>query len=132
MAATLFTHSVGVLYKSDEGTLANTTESFTGNAETGIKADVPAGAIDQSYKVPTVTVLNIVSCCMVTTLATTVKTYLATVLKDTLALTAGKQLVWDSNSAAPIPFTSNFDEVRVTNPDNSKITPFRLAVLLTN
>src|SRR2546430_243046 len=111
--ATVFTHSVGVLYKSDQGTIANTTESFTGNAESGVKADIPAGSTDLAFVVPLVTRVNVVSCCLVSTLATTVKTYLATVLKDTLTLAAGKQLEWDSNSAAPNPFTSNFDEIKV-------------------
>jgi hypothetical protein len=126
-----FTHSVGVTYKSQEGTITNTTESFTGDAEEGIDTTVPAATTDQVEACP-ITVAKITSCCMYSAVALTVKTYAAGVLKQTIALAAGKQLVWNSSSAFANPFTNDFDTMKLTNADVSKSTNFKARFLLTD
>jgi hypothetical protein len=61
-----------------------------------------------------------------------VKTYAAGVLKQTIALAAGKQLVWNSSSAFANPFTNDFDTMKLTNADVSKSTNFKARFLLTD
>ena len=127
----MFTHSIGVLYKSAEGTIANTTESFTGAAEEGVDVSVPAATTDQAEAI-NVTIAKIQSLCLFSPLALTVKTYAATVLKQTITLTAGKQLVWDTNSTFANPFTNDFDTIKLSNADPTKAAAFKLRVLLSD
>jgi hypothetical protein len=127
----MFTHSIGVLYKTKEGTISSTTQSFTGNGEEGLDVSVPAATTAQAEPL-TVTVANIVSCCLFSNLALTVKTYLAGVLKDTIALAAGKELTWYQGSQAAIPFSSNFDTMKLDNGDPVKAAGFKATFLLTD
>jgi hypothetical protein len=124
-----FSHSVGVLYKSQEGTIANTTDNFTGNAEEGIDVTVPAATTDQ-VEALSVTVANIVSLCLFSAVALTVKTYAAGVLKQTINLPAGKQLTWNNASSFANPFTNDFDTMKLTNADPTKSTTFKARFLL--
>jgi hypothetical protein len=127
-----FTHSIGVLYKSQEGTIANTTDSQTGNAEEGIDVAVPAATTDQVEPLA-ITVANIKMCCLFSTITDlVVKTYAAGVLKQTINLTAGKQLTWVLGSTYANPFTNDFDTFKVSNADPVKVTNFKARFLLTD
>ncbi|SRR6266498_1469931 len=131
LAGMAFTHSVGVVYKSQEGTIANTTDSFVGNAEEGLDVAVPASTTDQ-VEALAITVANIVSVCLFSAVALTVKTYAAGVLKQTIALPAGKQLTWNNASSFANPFTNDFDTMKVTNADLTKATTFKARFLLSD
>jgi len=126
-----FSHSIGVLYKSQEGTISNTTQAFTGNAEEGVDVSVPAATTAQAEALA-VTVANIVSCCLFSNLALTVKTYLGGTLKDTIVLAAGKELTWYQGSQAAIPFSANFDTIKLDNADPTKAATFKARFLLTD
>ncbi len=126
-----YTDSIGIQYKSAEGTITNTTESFTGDAHEGIDTTVPAATVDQ-VEGCSVDISKIKSCVLYAPLAVTVKTYLATVLKDTIPLVANKQLVWDINSTFALPFSSDFDTMKVSNADLTKSTAFKARFLLTD
>ena len=127
----MFTHSIGVLYKSPEGTIANTTESFTGAADEGVDVSVPAATTDQAEGC-SVDVSKLVSLCLFSQLALTVKTYAGGTLKQTVNLTAGKQLVWDQNSSYANPFTDDFDTIKLSNADPTKATAFKARFLLSD
>jgi hypothetical protein len=131
MIGMAFTHSVGVQYKSQEGTIANTTDSFNGNAEEGMDVAVPASTVDQ-VEALAVTVANITSLCLFSAVALTVKTYAAGVLKQTINLSAGKQLVWNNASHFANPFTDNFDTLKLSNADLVKATTFKARFLLSD
>jgi hypothetical protein len=126
-----FTHSVGVLYKSQEGTISNTTTSFVGNAEEGVDVSVPAATTDQPEAIA-ITVANLVSFCLFSALAVTVKSYAAGVLKQTVTLAAGKELVWYAGGGFTNPFTNDFDTLKITNADPTKATTFKARFLLTD
>jgi hypothetical protein len=126
-----FTHSVGVLYKSQEGTITNTTDSYIGNAEEGLDVSVPAATTDQAEAI-SVTVANIVSLCLFSPLALTVKTYAGATLKDTIALAANKQIVWTNTSPYANPFANNFDTIKLTNADPTKAAAFKARFLLSD
>jgi hypothetical protein len=127
-----FTHSIGVLYKSQEGTIANTTDPFTGNAEEGLDVNVPAATTAQAEALA-ITVANLVSLCLFsTTTAVVIKTYAAGVLKDTINLAAGKQLVWNNASTFANPFSVNFDTIKLDNADPTKATTFKARFLLSD
>ena len=126
-----FTHSVGVLYKSQEGTISNTTTSFVGNAEEGLDVSIPPATTDQAEAI-SITVANLVSFCLFSALAVTVKSYAAGVLKQTVTLAAGKELVWYSGGTFTNPFTNDFDTLKITNADPTKATTFKARFLLTD
>jgi hypothetical protein len=131
MIGMAFTHSVGVQYKSQEGTIANTTDSFNGNAEEGMDVAVPANTVDQ-VEALAITVANIVSLCLFSAVALTVKTYAAGVLKQTINLPAGKQLVRNNTSSFANPLTDNFDTMKLSNADLVKATTFKARFLLSD
>lgn len=125
------TYSVGVQTKTPEGTIANTTESFNGNVGAIVDAVVPAATVDQ-VEACSVKVANLVMCILFSPLAVTIKTYEAGVLKQTMALAAGKQLVWDQNSTFANPFTDDFDTMKISNADVAKSTTVKARFLSSN
>jgi hypothetical protein len=131
MVGMAFQHSVGVLYKSQEGTIANTTDAFNGNAEAGLDVAVPANTVDQ-VEALAVTVASLVSLCLFSAIALTVKTYAACVLKQTINLPAGKQLVWNNTSSFANPFTNDFDTIKLSNADPVKATTLKARFLLSD
>lgn len=124
-----YKHSIGVLYKTTEGTIANTTEDFLGDENEGIDTTVPPATTDQVEEL-SIDVSAIVSCAMFSAVALTVKTYAAGVLKQTIVLTAGKMVLWDHNSSFANPFTDDFDTMKLTNADVTKSTNFKARFLL--
>jgi hypothetical protein len=131
IAPGVYTHSVGVTYKTPEGTITNITESFTGEGEAGVDTTIAAATTDHAEGC-SVDVSKIVSCCMFSALDTTAKTYAAGVLKQTFSLVAGKQMVWKSSDVAANPFTDDFDTLKITNGDGTKSTTFKARFLLTD
>jgi hypothetical protein len=125
------TYSVGVQTKTPEGTIANTTDNFIGNAASIVDASIPAATADQ-VEACAVTVANLVMCVLYSVLALTIKTYAAGVLKQTINLPAGKQMVWDTNSTFDNPFTDNFDELKISNADGTKATTLKARFLMSN
>jgi len=124
-----YKHSVGVLYHSPEGNIANTTEDFLGDENEGIDTTVPPTTVDQVEEL-SIDVSTIVCCCLYSAVALTVKTYAAGVLKQTINLRAGKQIVWDENSPFANPFTDDFDHMKLSNADLTKATNFKARFLL--
>jgi hypothetical protein len=127
----MYTHSVGIQYKSPEGTIANTTEDFHGDFNEGIDTNVPPSTVDQVEACP-VTVAKIVSCCIFSAVAVTLKTYAAGVLKQTIPVAAGKQITWGNTFTFACPFTDNFDTMKISNADPAKNTNFKARFCLTD
>lgn len=124
-----FSHSVGVLYRSAEGTIANTTETNVGNMETGLDVVVPNSTTDQVEPIA-VDVSRIQSFCMYSSAtALTIKTYASAVLKQTLVIAAGQQETWTLNSPFTNPLTDDFDTIKLTNADGIKSTTFKFRCL---
>jgi|ERR1700687_2761465 len=125
------TYSLGVQFKTPEGTIANTTESFTGNTGSVVDTSIPAATTDQAENC-NVVIADLVAFVLFAPLAVTVKSYKATVLKQTVDLAAGKQLVWDTNSTFTNPFTDDFDTLKISNADLTKATIFKARFLMSN
>ena len=123
-----FTHSIGVTYKTDEGTIANTLDSFTGDAEQGLDVTIPASStIRENVQVYQ---SEIVSFCLWSKLALTVGLYKNNSLVQTISLGANKQLNWDNGLANSNPITADFDSVHLTNPSITTATAFKARFLL--
>ena len=125
------TYSIGIQTKTPEGTIANTTDSFVGNAASIVDAAVPAATTDQ-VEACSVKVANLVMCVLFSAVALTIKTYEGVTLKQTIALPAGKQMLWDQNSTFANPFVDDFDSIKISNADPSKATTLKARFLMSN
>ena len=111
----MFTHTYGVLYRSGAGTITNTTDSFTGNAEVNYDDTIPGTTTNKEADLA-ITVANIVSMVIHSDQALTIKTNSSTVPDDTITLTANKQKAWNSDMVtAQRPLTTDVTQIFVTN-----------------
>jgi len=126
-----FTHTTGITYKSDAGTITSTTEVFTGDGEADYDGIIPAGAVNLEIDVP-VTVANIRSMVLFAATLMTVKTNSTSAPDDTLNINAGTQIVWNTNHSEPCPLTVNVVKFYVSNPGSvAGAFKFRALVNLT-
>jgi hypothetical protein len=124
------THKRGTSYTTDAGTVATTNETFTGDSEINVDFVVADNTTDGVCAVPSVDVSQIMSTMLYSDKSITVKTYAATVLVDTIAVTGGKQINWASTDTGDCPFTADFDELKITNTADEAAAKVKLRVLL--
>ncbi len=130
MATGVFTHSITKGYKTDEGTVTSVVTSITGNAEEGLETTLAVGATNQLFTVA-ITKTQILSVCLFCSTSCTVKTNSSSTPQDTIAISAGGQVVYEGAGAAgpANPFSGNITALYVTNND-AKAGNFKLRVLL--
>jgi len=114
--ANVFTHSIGVLYKSDEGSVSSTTHTYTDDTEAGVDAVVAAGQTNKEWDIA-LTVANIRSMVLFCDQNVTLKTNSTSSPQDTINLVAGKEVVFTSDGAAggAVPFAGNVTKFYITN-----------------
>jgi hypothetical protein len=99
------THSVGVTYKTAEGTIASTTDTYTADAEYVIDETIAASTTNKEIDM-TLTKANIKSLCLYSDQAVTVNTNSTGAgASDTIVLAAKVQLVWNTDSHFTIPLS---------------------------
>lgn len=107
------THSVGITYKTAEGTITSTTDSYTADAEYVIDETIAASTTNKEIDL-SLTKANIKSMVMYSDQAVVIKTN-STVASDTITLAAKVQLVWNTDSQFTIPFAGNITKFFITN-----------------
>ena len=99
-----FTHTVGITYRTAAGTITSTTDSYTSDSEINEDVQVPATTTDKEIDVsfdPT----KVKSMVLYSDKTVSLKTNaVGTDAVDSIALTAQKQVVWNSDSGSDIPF----------------------------
>ena len=111
-----FTHSITTIYSATGSTVSNI-QTQTAGGEGAIQDTIVIGATDAVVGW-SMDISQIKSFIITATGALTIKTYLATVLKDTIAVAAGIPLLYVAGgqlSLAEVPITSDFDQIKVTN-----------------
>ncbi len=108
-----FTHTLGVSYKTDAGTISNTTVAYTGNGEINIDVLVPAPSTNYEIDLGSIVPATIKSMVLVSSLACTVHTNSPTTGDEDIALLAGKQIVWDVDTVAAVPFSTTLTKFYV-------------------
>lgn len=111
------THSIGVVYKSDAGTIASVTDTYTDDFEVAIDHATAAATTNEEIDIA-LTVANIKSMLLYSDQTVTVKTN-STVAVQTLTLTAKKAVVWATDHIETCPLTSNVTKIFVTNSGSS-------------
>lgn len=109
--ATVFTHTVGITYHTDAGTIATTTDSYTGDAEESFTGILAQSTSNQAIALG-LTVANIKSLIFFSTQDATIKTNSASAPVHTINLKANKQVVWNTDSTMTSPVaTTNVTQI---------------------
>jgi hypothetical protein len=103
MAVTGFTHTLGVTYKNDAGTITSTTDTFNADAEANLDITVAAGATNLEADI-TFDPTKAQSLVLFSDKDLTLKVNSTSSPAETIALAAGKQQVWNINSSYANPF----------------------------
>lgn len=122
-----YTHTFTPVYASGGGQTSLALTQTSG-AETNVSESIPAASTDLVVAWGQ-DISQIKSLLVMADGALTVKTYLATVLKDTITLAANVPLVWQADwcyTLAEAGFAYDFDQVKVTN--GSSTTAVTLSV----
>jgi len=110
----MFTHTTGITYKSDAGTITSTTETFTGDGEANYDGVIPGGTTNAEVDVAAAHA-NILSMVLFSNVATTIKVNSSSAPDDTINLPAGGQVVWNTNHPEACPFTVDVTKLFITN-----------------
>jgi hypothetical protein len=106
-----FTHSVGITYRNDAGTVAATTQNYNGDGETNFNETIAASASNAEYDW-TLQKDDAVTLAIFASGAMTLKSNSSGSPDDTITLAAGQLLVWTSDSGMTNPF-SNGDVTKI-------------------
>ncbi|SRR6266704_3225666 len=109
-----FTHTIGLTYKNDAGTVIGTSVAYVDDAEVNLEDTVPAGTTNKQFDLP-ITVANIKSMVIFSTQDLTLKTNSINAAQETITLKAGKGEIWTVDSVAPLPFAGNITKFFCTN-----------------
>ena len=124
-----FTHSEGVTYKNDAGTITSTTNLYTGDLEHNFDLAVPVSTTN----FPTAIAFaqnKIVSFVLFADQALTVKTNSTTTPQETIALAKGQQIVWTTAHLEDCPFSADVTNIYLTNASSSVVANFKFRMLL--
>ncbi len=135
MATVGFTHKLTKGYNTDMGTLTAVAQTFTGNAQSGLFVDVPAGATNQ-VEILSVNRAKVISLCLATSKApVTIKTNSSSAPQDTINIVSPSypaMIEWDSSQTSVAnPFSGDVTSVYLTN-SSATLTTIHIEVLLTD
>jgi hypothetical protein len=122
-----FTHTLTQGYATNVGTVATATLSFTGDAEDDLDVAVPASTTNQTYAM-TINKTAVQSMLIYCDQSATIKTNSATSPQDTISLSAGVPVIWNTSSGATEPISGNVTSLYVTN-SNSVTANLKIRVL---
>src|ERR1051326_2775332 len=111
--ATNYTHTVGKTYKTDSGTLASPTQTFTADSEVNYKGAIPANTTNGEIDLA-ITVANVRSMMLYSDQDVTIKTNSSTTPQETISLKAKIMLQWDTTHTETIPYAGNVTKFYVT------------------
>jgi hypothetical protein len=129
MAGTNFTHSIGIIYKNDAGTIASTTDTYVDDSESNVDITVTAGLSNKEVDIGSLVVAKIKS--MVLFATTDMTLHLNTTGGTAITLAASKQLVWTIDHVEANPFLGDTPILKfyLTNP-GTKDGNFKFRCLL--
>ena len=127
-----FTHTLGVTYKTDAGTITSTTDQYIGDAENdldlGGATALAAGAVNSEFDM-LITVSKIQSMVLYADQDIVIKTNSTGTPSNTINLVAKKQVVWNTDSPMAKPFTSDVTKLFLSNSNTITAATVRIRVL---
>lgn len=127
---TVFTHTLGVTYHTDAGTITSTSSSYTGDSEENLDVAVPANTTNKEYDL-TCIAADLKSLVLYSDQAMTIKTNSSGTPQETIVLAAKSQLVWNTDSAMAKPFSANVTKIFVTTGAIPATANLRIRLLTT-
>lgn len=100
-----FTHTLGVTYRTASGTIASTTDSYNADGEVNLESVVAAGANNAEHDI-SFDPADVKSMVLYSNQAVTIRTNNNAAPVDTIALSANKQVTWNTDSSGAIPFNN--------------------------
>ncbi len=110
----VFTHTLGISYHTDAGSIASTTDSYTGDAENDLEAVIAPSTVNEEFDL-VVTVAKIISMVVYSDQALVIKTNSTSAPGNTVTLAAKKQVVWNTDSVMTKPFSTDVTKLFVSN-----------------
>lgn len=110
-----FTHTIGISYRTDAGTIVNQSLVNTGDTE-GVDLDVTIAALATNVQFATpITIAQVQSLLLFSNQALTLKTNSSSTPQDTITMRANVPIVWTQSSFHSIPFAGNVTTMFFTN-----------------
>lgn len=125
-----FTHTISKTYKTDAGT--TTSASYTKTGSTDLAWDGTIAVSTTNDEVDLVfTNASIVSLCIFSDAAVTIKTNSTGSPDNTITMTANKQIIWNANEAGTNPFVAaDVTKLYFTNASSSVVANVKIRLLL--
>lgn len=110
-----FTHTFGVIYRTAAGQITSTTDTFSGDTELSYDGSIATGVTDQELELA-FDFADVKSCVLYSTKNITLETNSASAPDDTIALTATKQRVYNTDMPTGSRlFTADVTKIFITN-----------------
>ncbi len=109
-----FTHTIGSTYRTDAGTIASVTATYTGEGEIDLNATVALSTTNKEFDIQFIKT-DVISMIFFADKAVTIKTNSSGSPSDTISLAANMPLIWNTDSPVAIPLAGNVTKVFVTN-----------------
>jgi hypothetical protein len=110
-----FSHTVSISYTTAPGATTSVTNTYTDTGTAGYDNSIPATTTNQEADVG-FTQTELISCFLYSTATVTLKTNSTSTPADTIVLTGGQPIIWNSSSGAACPFANNvITKMYITN-----------------
>ncbi len=109
----MFTHKVGVVYSNDAGSITSTTDTYLVDSEVNLDEVVTAGSTNKEYDI-SIKVANIKTMVLWSSVDATLKVNSTSSPTPTIALSAGKQTVWNIDHLEACPLTTDVTKFYVS------------------
>jgi hypothetical protein len=109
-----FTHTLGVTYKTGEGTVISVNQNYVADGQMDIDDIVPPSTTNKEYDLP-ITLANVKSLVISSDQALTIKTNSSVTPSDTITVKAGIPITWNTDNINSIPFATNVAKMFITN-----------------
>jgi hypothetical protein len=113
-----FTHTLGRTYKTDAGTIASTTDTYSGNAENDLSVSVVGPVTNEEHDLQ-VAVGDIVSLVIYSDHAVTIKTNSTGSPGNTITTIGKVMIAWNTDSHEAKPLTTDVSKLFITNANTN-------------
>lgn len=127
--ANTYTHSVGTTYKTDSGTIASVTATYTNGAEFGVNTTIAPSTTNHEIDIEFLHTA-VWSVVLFASAALTIKTNSSTTPGDTINLAANQALIWAHDHTEDAPFSADVTKLFITNSSSTVTAVFKVEGLL--
>jgi hypothetical protein len=125
-----FTHTVSKSYKTDAGTTSSINYVKTGPSDLNYDGVIAPNTTNHEVDL-VFTHASMTSICIYATGAVTIKSNSSSAPDNTVTMTDGQQIIWNSNEAGTNPFvTADVTKIFITNASSTVTSTVKIRILL--